>query len=180
MNASSLDFPSPPATPEGDVGEEGGFAKAPFSLGDIGCDFALGEPSPPPAPPPDFSDFHDSLPINCFHMATEFGSTNTTSNSPESNKRCGNPSSRETTVEIRACRSSQKICGKNAPCNSNRRLQWQGDFDSNSKGKQDTKGTDRFLALGQLHGPNATDQEPMKAPAKKRERTGGLNKRGHM
>jgi hypothetical protein len=106
MKASSLDLPSPAATPEGDLGEAFGFPTLPFSLGDMGCDFAVGEPPPPPPPELDFSDFHDSLPINCFHMAAELGSTNTTSNSPQSKNQGENPASRE---RIRAC----KILGKN-------------------------------------------------------------------
>lgn len=60
-----------------------GFAVAPFSRGDDrgGGGFAGGEPAPPPAEL-DFIAFHDSFPINCFHMSARSGGTNNTSNLP--------------------------------------------------------------------------------------------------
>jgi len=84
MKASSLDLTSAPAPAKGDGGEALGFPAAPFSRGNGsgGGAFGSGEPAPPPPPELDFITFHESLPINCFHMAARSGGTNTTSNLP--------------------------------------------------------------------------------------------------
>jgi hypothetical protein len=72
--ASSLDRTSVPAPPAGGGGESFGFPVAPFFRGG---GFAGGEPPPPEL---DLIDFHDSLPINCFHMAARSGGSDTTLN----------------------------------------------------------------------------------------------------
>lgn len=61
-----------------------GFPVAPFSRGE--APFSRGDDSgaggDPPLPELDFIDFHDSFPINCFHMSARSGGTNNTSNLP--------------------------------------------------------------------------------------------------